>query len=59
MGKAARQRRREADRVLREVGVVYVTALDGEEVELVGREAEQLRELMRAHCPVCSSGGRH
>jgi hypothetical protein len=59
MGKSARRDRREADRVLREVGVVYVSGPDGREVELVGREAEELRALMLAQCPVCRGGGSH
>jgi hypothetical protein len=57
MGKSARRERREAERVLRDVGVVYVSGFDGREVKLVGREADELRELMRAHCPLCAAGG--
>ncbi len=54
MGKASRRRRREEASVLREIGVVYVSGDDGVEVELVGPEADALRVLMTAHCPVCS-----
>jgi hypothetical protein len=57
MDKAARRDRREFDRILREVGVVYVSGPDGQEIELVGREADELRDLMRAHCPHCAAGG--
>jgi hypothetical protein len=59
MGKASRRDRREADRVLREVGVVHLVTADGREIELVGREADELRDFMRGQCPICRAGGSH
>lgn len=52
MGRASRAKREE--RVLRDVGVVYFDDNDGVEVELVGEEADALRALMTAHCPLCA-----
>lgn len=59
MGKSARRGRREAQRVLREVGVVYVSGPDGREVALIGPEADELREMMRSQCPICAAGEAH
>jgi hypothetical protein len=59
MGKASRRRRRQEESLLREVGVVYVSGPDGEEVALDGPEALELRLLMSSHCPHCSGGESH
>jgi hypothetical protein len=53
MGKAARRRRRQEERFLREVGAVYAAGPDGREVEVVGQEADELRDWMRSQCPCC------
>jgi hypothetical protein len=57
MGKASRRRRREDERVLRDVGVVYWEGPDGEEVVIEGEAGEALRELMCQACPICAAGG--
>lgn len=57
MGKASRRRRRDGERILREVGVVYVSGPDGEDVVVQGPEADELRALMTSFCPLCASGG--
>lgn len=57
MGKAARRRRREDERVLRDVGVVYFSGPDGKDVVVEGPEADELRALMTSLCPLCASGG--
>lgn len=60
MGKRTRHKRRRVDEsVLRDVGRIFVSVGDGQEVELVGREADELRELMSSQCPICRAGGSH
>ena len=59
MGKAARRRNRESRNVLREIGVVVFEDLDGNEVVIGGTEGADIREWMKAQCPICTGEDHH